>query len=369
MFKQAFSRSPKLQFRWFSTTSSPPGRFSHKVASSLFYSFCSGTDNLKNPVLTRADVGRMFEVLKLATTPERLNEMIDKADLNKDGHIQLDEFLEAYDWFLKQGPALEDYRRVFNLLDRNGNGLLELDELTGLLSTTFDCLTCEEAIGIISNADSSGKGAINFEEFVSLLQKDPMLAWKLLTGFRVLFVIGGPGSGKGTACAEITKRFPDFVHLSSGDLLRDEVKSGSALGLKLKEIMNQGGLVEASTVLALLEKRLCSHPGTCVMLDGFPRSMQNARSFYELFGPAEGVLVFDCPDQVMIERILHRGKTSGRSDDNEATVKNRIRVFHEQSQAPLQFFQSVGLPIFRVDASKPVHDVVQNILHFPLFKK
>ncbi|KAJ1624566.1 adenylate kinase-domain-containing protein, partial [Pavlovales sp. CCMP2436] len=95
----------------------------------------------------------------------------------------------------------------------------------------------------------------------------------------VIFVLGGPGSGKGTQCALLAKRH-GFAHFSAGDLLRDEVASGSAEGRAIREMIKEGKIVPAQTTIDLLQKAMRGRAGP-YLIDGFPRSMDNAKSFEE----------------------------------------------------------------------------------------
>ncbi|CAN0221021.1 unnamed protein product [Discosporangium mesarthrocarpum] len=99
---------------------------------------------------------------------------------------------------------------------------------------------------------------------------------------------------------------------------------------QVAEKMKEGKLVEASTVLALLEKFLAMHPGRYVLLDGFPRSLDNARDWSRLFGPPEAYIRLDVPDDVMTKRIVERGLRSGRPDDNAEVARARIATYHQQ---------------------------------------
>lgn len=277
--------------------------------------------------------------------------------------------MAAYDWLLDQEQDEEELRMLFTMLDGDKNGYIEVGELMGLLSVTKEKLTQEEAREIIRKATRTGDDKISFESFRNFLTSNPDLGKKLLGSFRVIFVTGGPASGKGTICSQLIKQTPVLAkHVSSGDLLRDEVKSGSSLGNKIAQIMAAGQLCDGSLVIALLEKALRGASGSTILLDGFPRSIENAQSFYELFGTGECMLYFDCPDSEMKRRILERGRTSGRVDDNEETASKRIDTFHRQSKEPMAYLAAKGTKIIRVDSLRPVEDNVDFLLSLPVFQ-
>ncbi|EER09612.1 adenylate kinase isoenzyme, putative [Perkinsus marinus ATCC 50983] len=161
----------------------------------------------------------------------------------------------------------------------------------------------------------------------------------------VVFVLGGPGCGKGTNCSRISRDF-GYVHLSTGDLLRDEVTKGSQIGLEAKAIMEQGGLIGDSIVLKLLEQAMVNSisegRGTRFLIDGYPRSLDQALLFEHTICPVNFVLYFEASDEVMTERILERGKTSGRVDDNAETIKKRLDTFHACTEPALEFYDSIS---------------------------
>ncbi|XP_062593112.1 adenylate kinase isoenzyme 5-like [Saccostrea cucullata] len=164
--------------------------------------------------------------------------------------------------------------------------------------------------------------------------KDP-----ILKDAKVLFVVGGPGSGKGTQCAKIVEKF-GFCHLSSGDLLREEVASGSEKGTKLKDVMARGELVSMDDVLELMcdamKKKI---PETkCFLIDGYPRELEQGTRFENEIVPCVGVLYFDVSDETMTKRLLKRGETSGRVDDNEETIKKRLKTFHNQTKPVIDYY-------------------------------
>jgi adenylate kinase len=112
----------------------------------------------------------------------------------------------------------------------------------------------------------------------------------------VLFVLGGPGTGKGTQCDRIKARYPGVVHLSAGDLLRDEVKSGSALGQKCGELMKEGKLVPMVVPITLLKNAMILSGGKIFLVDGFPRALDQAEAFEKDIMPCKTVIFFDCPE-------------------------------------------------------------------------
>ncbi|CAL1287221.1 unnamed protein product, partial [Larinioides sclopetarius] len=163
-----------------------------------------------------------------------------------------------------------------------------------------------------------------------------------------LLFSGGPGSGKGTQCERIVQKY-GFTHLSTGDLLRDEVNSGSLRGERLTDIMKKGqlvpnvstlGITSVEEVLALLKeamlKNLANSHG--FLIDGYPREVGQAAEFEKQISKCSFLLFFDVSDDVMKERLLNRGKTSGRADDNEETIAKRILTFHNHTQPILDHY-------------------------------
>jgi adenylate kinase family enzyme len=170
----------------------------------------------------------------------------------------------------------------------------------------------------------------------------------------VYFVMGGPGSGKGTQCARLVERF-GFVHLSAGDLLRSEVASGSELGLKISAIIDQGQIVASETTVALLRAAMANHAGP-FLIDGFPRSLSNLEAFEEQLGSAAFMLFLEVSEPEMEARLLKRGLSSGRSDDNRDTIVKRFRTFLDDSMPVIRALEGRGL-IRKVDADA-AEDVV-----------
>lgn len=177
---------------------------------------------------------------------------------------------------------------------------------------------------------------------------------------RIVFLLGGPGCGKGTQCERLSK--DGFITcVSTGDLLRMEQQKDTPTGKKLKEDMAAGRLVEKETVLAILKAWVDEQPkGSNIVLDGFPREMGQALSFETNVQPCTFALYFSCPDDVLTSRLLERAKTSGRADDNAETIKNRLKVFHEQTQPAIEYYKALG-KLEQVDGNRAQDDIYNDL--------
>eukprot|EP00580_Thalassiosira_gravida_P001342 CAMPEP_0201610132 /NCGR_PEP_ID=MMETSP0492-20130828/15875_1 /ASSEMBLY_ACC=CAM_ASM_000837 /TAXON_ID=420259 /ORGANISM="Thalassiosira gravida, Strain GMp14c1" /LENGTH=438 /DNA_ID=CAMNT_0048075831 /DNA_START=55 /DNA_END=1371 /DNA_ORIENTATION=- len=193
---------------------------------------------------------------------------------------------------------------------------------------------------------------------------------------RIVLVVGGPGSGKGALCKRLAKDC-GAVHLSCGEMLREEVEAQTPLGREVAEIMARGDLVSSALVTALMRRRMRLHPGRRILLDGFPRSLENARDFVELCGPPELALHLDCDDTVLIERILARGGKSAkdaeraasegeqvnvRSDDNVHTAIQRLKNYHKHHPTTMSWLKEIRVPIVELDCSGSKDDVWQQLM-------
>lgn len=168
----------------------------------------------------------------------------------------------------------------------------------------------------------------------------------------VIFVLGGPGSGKGTQC-NLLKQNYDLAQVCVGDLLRREAESGSEVGKGVAEVMQRGEIVPGETTMALLKAELARLVGQCsaVLIDGFPRTMDQAEEFEKLITVCQFVLFFRCEKTVMVERLLNRGLTSGRADDVEEVVVKRLTTYEKKTMPVIEHFRDRGL-LREVDAGK-----------------
>jgi len=162
----------------------------------------------------------------------------------------------------------------------------------------------------------------------------------------VVYILGGPGSGKGTQSTHLVQDY-GFTHMSAGDLLREEQdREGSEYGQMIKDYIKNGEIVPMEVTVKLLENAMSdkleeksSGGKGRFLIDGFPRKMDQAVFFEDSVCPSRCTLFLDCPEDVMNERLLNRGKTSGRSDDNEESIKKRFKTFVETSMPVVDYFE------------------------------
>lgn len=179
-----------------------------------------------------------------------------------------------------------------------------------------------------------------------------------------IVIMGAPGSGKGTQAALIVKEL-DLDHISTGDLLRAAVAAGTELGKKAKQVMDRGELVSDEIVLGLLEQRLLQeNTKNGFILDGYPRNIAQAQALdglLERIGqPVEEALQIDVDEEQVVTRIAKRAALEGRSDDTEETVRNRLRIYGEQTAPVVDFYAQKGI-LSRVLGDGSIEDVFQRI--------
>jgi len=158
-------------------------------------------------------------------------------------------------------------------------------------------------------------------------------------------VLGGPGAGKGTQCARIVDHF-GYKHLSAGDLLRAERKSGSAQGAMIEEYITEGKIVPVEVTVKLLLDAIEADGGTRFLIDGFPRNTNNLSGWQQEVGERlrlVGVLMFDVAEEVLEARLLERGKTSGRSDDNIESIRKRFKTFVNETMPVIEYYRHQGV--------------------------
>jgi len=184
----------------------------------------------------------------------------------------------------------------------------------------------------------------------------------------VFFVLGGPGAGKGTQCANLVKDF-GFCHLSAGDLLRAEQnREGSQYGEMIRTYIREGQIVPMEVTVKLLENAMraaLAEPHESegwedgrgrFLIDGFPRKMDQAIKFDEEVCESTLVLFFTTTEEEMSKRLLERGKTSGREDDNEESIRKRFHVYKEQTMPVIEYYSKQG-KVATIDATATIEEV------------
>ena len=185
----------------------------------------------------------------------------------------------------------------------------------------------------------------------------------------VVFVTGGPGSGKGTMC-ELAEIQLGWIHLSTGDLLRAELDAGGPQAQAIEQHMTTGKLVPNNILVTLLknamEKRTRTTGKRNFLLDGFPRSLNNMEGWYEIFGKDSALptmLYFECPYEVLEQRILSRAKYSGRSDDNVKSMKLRFDTYKAETLPTIDYFKNKNKCI-EIDTSQDRESVYKNVVGY-----
>ncbi|KAI3362274.1 hypothetical protein L3Q82_012588, partial [Scortum barcoo] len=178
---------------------------------------------------------------------------------------------------------------------------------------------------------------------------------------KIIFVVGGPGSGKGTQCEKVVAKY-GYTHLSSGDLLRAEVASGSERGKQLQAIMQKGELVPLDTVLDMIKDAMIAKADVSkgFLIDGYPREVKQGEEFEKKIGKPCLLLYVDAKSETMVKRLLKRGETSGRSDDNEETIKKRLDLYYKATEPVIAFYESRGI-VRKVDSELQVDEVFSQV--------
>jgi len=184
----------------------------------------------------------------------------------------------------------------------------------------------------------------------------------------VVFVLGGPGAGKGTQCIKLVQEF-GFCHLSAGDLIRaEQSREGSEYGTMIKQCIKDGQIVPMEVTVKLLENAIKAAIGErrsgrrwadgngLFLIDGFPRKMDQALKFDEDVCLSSLVLFYTTTEEVMLKRLLKRAETSGREDDNEESIKKRFHVYKETTMPVIEHYNKLH-KVAEIDSSPSVDEV------------
>ena len=177
-------------------------------------------------------------------------------------------------------------------------------------------------------------------------------------------LFGPPGAGKGTQSEFLLKKYKLF-YISTGDMLRKELQAKSKLGLEAKAIIEKGGLVSDEIIVQIIEKTIKNNSdANGFLFDGFPRTYIQAYILeglmIKLNTSLNSLINIDVPEQESVKRLLKRGETSGRSDDNEVVIKNRLNEYKEKTLPVLNFYKDKGNYI-KINGSKNINEVTLDI--------
>ena len=184
-----------------------------------------------------------------------------------------------------------------------------------------------------------------------------------------LVLFGPPGAGKGTQSAKLVEKY-NLVHLSTGDIFRYNIKNETNLGILAKFYIDKGNLVPDKVTIDMLQSEVLKHPGAKgFIFDGFPRTVAQAKALdtflEEKNQKIDLMLSLDVPENELVNRLLLRGKESGRADDSdESVIRNRIEVYNQQTAVAATFYddQNKYFPIDGVGTVKEIFEQLCKVI-------
>lgn len=179
-----------------------------------------------------------------------------------------------------------------------------------------------------------------------------------------IILFGAPGAGKGTQSKILLEKY-DFAYVSTGELLRSEIKKGSPLGRQAETIINQGKLVSDELIINIVHNFIQSNNSKSILLDGFPRTVKQAEALDEILkelkrGEAT-VIELKVPQQLLMRRLLNRAKIEGRKDDNEQTILSRFKEYEQKTAAVANYYKSKNAFIEVDGSSDDLNEINQKI--------
>ena len=181
---------------------------------------------------------------------------------------------------------------------------------------------------------------------------------KGVAGKEVIFVLGGPGSGKGTISKKLAAKY-GFGYAAAGDLLRAEAANpDSANGKTIKEIIEAGKIVPPELLNSTIKNAIASSEFKYFLMDGFPRSLSQDEGFRRDAGTCTACFMLVAPDEVLIQRLTKRGETSGRSDDNASVIPKRLASYYEETLPVLNYYEKEGL-LVKINSNQGIAETEQ----------
>lgn len=181
-----------------------------------------------------------------------------------------------------------------------------------------------------------------------------------------IIIFGPQGCGKGTQ-AELLVKNLGIKHISTGQLLRDEISKETDLGKIAGEIINKGGLVSDEIILGIIKDFLEKNRGNTILFDGFPRNINQSIELLNILDETGAkkikVINIDIPREESMTRLLKRAQIEKREDDNEETINKRLDIYYEQTQPILNFFKQEGIKIIDINGIGSIESIQETILN------
>ena len=202
-----------------------------------------------------------------------------------------------------------------------------------------------------------------YQSFKNIVFNNLLLTTMAMSKPKVIFVLGAPGSGKGTQCFNMSQKF-GYLHLSAGDLLRKEkANPDSKVGQLISSYIKEGKIVPVKITCGLLEDAIFASGNPHVIVDGFPRNQDNLDGWQKQMSEkvdVQFVIFLDCSEEVCIKRILKRSETSGRSDDNIESLKKRFQTYTNETLPIICHYEKLN-KVRKINAEEPSEVVFEEI--------
>ena len=178
-------------------------------------------------------------------------------------------------------------------------------------------------------------------------------------------LFGPPGAGKGTQ-AKILKEKLGLTYIATGDMFRHHIKNNTPLGKKAKVYIERGDLVPDEITIDMIKEIISDPDVKGIIFDGFPRTVRQAEFLDKLMAEKDliidALIALEVPEKILVKRLLERGKTSGRTDDNEETIKYRLKQYHDKTEPVKDYYKQQG-KYYEVDGVGDIEEVNQRLLN------
>ena len=180
-----------------------------------------------------------------------------------------------------------------------------------------------------------------------------------------IILLGAPGAGKGTQSKILREKY-DLAYISTGEILREEIKNKTALGLEAEKIINKGMLVSDDIIVGMIKEFITKHNSQDILLDGFPRTVKQAEALDTILKDLNrgqvSVIELDVRQELLMDRLLKRAEIEGRQDDNEETIRGRFEQYEQKTKPLTDYYKQKQGAYFAVEGSDPdINKISQSI--------